>query len=281
MLRLLLALLFAGAIACGDDALANEPPFAGTAFISPGVITASDPTSLRSVDYVGRGERMVFDRRVGDWATAEVFLFDVEYAGRPAVEYQVNLEFETPEAARAQVDAYAPAVGRLPGVLLEVVVEVEIHAGDEGFGAAVGGSFPGSLHIHTDRGEGYIRDGFIEEVLFHEGAHAALDVDHATAPGWREAQAADGQFISTYARDNPDREDVAESILPYFAVRLRSGRLAPRDRQAILETIPNRLEYFDRQGFDWSPYGTPVPAMPVAAVLFLAALLWRRAIRSR
>jgi len=56
-------------------------------------------------------------------------------------------------------------------------------------------------------------------------------------------------FVSTYARDNPGREDVAESILPYFAVRRRSARLGDADRTAILAAIPNRLEYFDRQGF--------------------------------
>ena len=67
--------------------------------------------------------------------------------------------------------------------------------------------------------------GFTEEVMFHEAAHTSLDVAHANAPGWREAQRADGGFISTYARDNPDREDIAESILPYFAVRVHTGRI--------------------------------------------------------
>ena len=42
---------------------------------------------------------------------------------------------------------------------------------------------------------------------------------------------------------------MAESILPYFAVRRRSARLGDADRTAILAAIPNRLEYFDRQGF--------------------------------
>ena len=55
-------------------------------------------------------------------------------------------------------------------------------------------------------------------MLFHEAAHVSLDVDHTDSTGWRAAQAADGEFISTYARDLPDREDVAESVSPYFAV---------------------------------------------------------------
>ena len=68
------------------------------------------------------------------------------------------------------------------------------------------------------------------------------------------AQRADGVFISDYARDYPDREDIAESFLTYLAVRYRPERLTDADRAAILTTIPNRLIYFDEQGFDMSPY---------------------------
>ena len=77
----------------------------------------------------------------------------------------------------------------------------------------------------------------------------SLDARHTNAPGWTTAQTAGGVFVSTYACDNPGREDVAESILPYFAVRHRSARLGDADRTAIHAAIQNRLEYFDRQGF--------------------------------
>ena len=84
--------------------------------------------------------------------------------------------------------------------------------------------------------------------------HVSLDFAHKDSPSWRAALAADGVFISIYARDYPDREDIAESILPYFALRYRPDRLADSDRAAILAAIPNRLNYFDEQGFDMSPY---------------------------
>ena len=165
--------------------------------------------------------------------------------GWGAVEFQVNPEFGSAEAARAEVDTYAPALERLPAFLMTNAREVEINAGVELFG----GNANGSLLIHTGQGRAYLDDGFLEEILFHEAAHVSLDATHASAPGWRSAQAADGVFVSTYARDNPDREDVAESILPHFAVRRRSVRLGAADRTAILAAIPNRLECFDRQGF--------------------------------
>ena len=78
--------------------------------------------------------------------------------------------------------------------------------------------------------------------------------EHRDSSGWRAAQRADGVFISDYARDHPDREDIAESFLTYLAVRYRPERLTDAERAAILTAIPNRLIYFDEQGFDMSPY---------------------------
>ena len=263
-------------------AAANGPPFGGTVFISPDVITEADPTALRSIEYTGRGERVIWDYRVSDWITVDAYLFEAQI-GSVVVEFQVNPEFESEAAAREQVDVYAPPLGRLPAVLVSRLRSVHVNAGDPArpntllprrprrvFG---GNWFDQSITIHTGSGEERIRGGFLEEVLFHEGAHVSVDGLVKDTPEWRAAQDADGGFISDYARDHPDREDVAESILPYFAVRFRPGRLSAEDRAAIEATIPNRLAYFDQQGFDWAPYMQVVPAMPAAALVVLAALL--------
>ena len=77
----------------------------------------------------------------------------------------------------------------------------------------------------------------------HEGAHTSLDAAHATAPGWLIARNSDPVFISTYARDFPTREDIAETFVPYLAVRYRSDRISAALAATILETIPNRIAY--------------------------------------
>ena len=237
------------------------PPYEGTVFITPDLLTPSDPTSLRGTTYAGRGDRLIYDRRPDAWVTVNAYLFDARYAG-VELEFQVNPEFGSREAARAEVDTYASALGRLPAVLLSRARKVQINAGDELFG---GNWHDRSFLIHTEYGEGIIRDGFLEEVFFHEAGHVSLDGAHADAADWLAAQEADSVFISEYARDHPGREDVAESILPYFAVRYRAERLPEADRSAILTAIPNRLAYFDEQGFDMSPYqratASPVPAL--------------------
>ena len=262
-------------------------PFQGTAFMSPDLLTAADPSALSVVAYVGRGERLIFDYRVFDWITVDAYLFEARIGGR-IVEFQVNPEFQSEQASREQVDVYAPALGRLPAVLLSRLDNVHVNAGRPDHPDAIRGHpdgirgprrvfggnwFDRSITVHTGRGEEYRRDGFLEEVLFHEGAHVSVDELVKATPEWRVAQQADGGFVSAYARDNPDREDVAESILPYFAVRFRPERLRPGQGQAIEEAIPSRLEYFDAQGFDWSPYMPAIPVLPAAAVALLAAVL--------
>ena len=41
-----------------------DPPYGGTVWIDPDIITPSDPTALVSVTDTGRGERTMFDQRV-------------------------------------------------------------------------------------------------------------------------------------------------------------------------------------------------------------------------
>ena len=251
----------------------GTPPYAGTIFITPDILGPADPTSLRDITYAGRGERLIYDRRPDRWITVNAYLFDVRYAD-VELEFQVNPEFGR-DGARAEVDTYAGALGRLPAVLLSRARKVQINAGDELFG---GNWHDRSFLIHADQGRRYIRDGYLEEVFIHEGAHVSLDGAHADSGGWRAAQQADNVFISEYARDYPDREDVAESILPYFAVRYRRDRLREADRSAILTAIPNRLVYFDEQGLDMSPYRRAFRSM-VAVVgpsLPEPRRIWRR-----
>ena len=230
----------AGRLAQNDT---PSPPFQGTVFIDPDVITPSDPTSLSEVTYAGRGERTMFDRRPSDWVELNAYLFNARFDDELSSEIQVNPEFGSVLAAEAAANKYARMIGQLPTVLRNDVETVWIHKGEQLWG---GGN--DNILIHVDQ---YVHDPFFrdfeEEALVHEAGHTSLDGEHAEAPNWLAAQAADGGFISTYARDDPKREDVAESVLPWLAVRYRSNRISGNDEQKILDAIPNRLVYFDRE----------------------------------
>ena len=224
----------------------GTPPFWVTHTISPLVIETSDPSTLESITYAGRGERRVWDERSETWITINAYLFDVWYAGQE-VEFLVNPDFASSEAAQAEVERYAHPLGQMPAVLLPGVKSVVLNPG-----LALWSAYPsaGRITISTD----WPLDNTIQETLIHEATHITLDRAHYDSPGWRAAQEADGVFISTYAQDHPDREDVAESFPAWFAVRYQSERLTAAERIAILRTIPNRLIYFDEQGFGMSPY---------------------------
>ena len=231
-------------------AQAADPPYAGTVYIDPDVITSSDPTTFESLTDAGRGSRTMFDRRINDWTTLNAYLFEARFDDGLTIEVQVNPEFGSTSAARDEADKYCRVIGQLPTGLRTGVETVWIHRGDELLG---GGN--NNILIHQGHADQSMQTGFLEEELMHEAAHSSLDPDHKAAPDWLDAQEADGNFISTYARDYPDREDIAESYLPYFAVRYRPERISPSTLQTILRTIPNRMAYFDALSLDMHPYG--------------------------
>lgn len=225
------------------------PPFSGTVYTDPDILTPSDPTTYLGLSYSGRGERLMFDRRIDKWITLFPYLFPARYDDGLIIEIQVNPEFGIPKAAQAQAEKYAVVIGRLPTELRKDVKTVWIHKGNQLFG---GGN--NNLLIHTGIAEDhYIPEGVLEETLIHEAVHTSLDADHKDHPDWLAAQEADCTSISEYARDFPVREDLAESYLPYFAIRYKADRISESLKKTIERTIPHRIVYFDNQDFDMHP----------------------------
>lgn len=235
--------------------LSAAPPFSGTIFLDPDIILPSDPTTYLDLEDAGQEDRLMFDRRPAAFVTYHAFLFNARYLGDRSIEIQVNPEFETVEAARVEALRFAPVIGRLPNVLLKDVETVWIHKGNNPFG---GGN--NNLLIHTEQADDYISDGILEETLVHEASHTSLDAEHAASDGWIAAQNADPDFITTYARDNSTREDIAETFLVWLAVRHRHDRISDSLKQTIEVTNPNRLDYFDEQDFDLFPILIPEKA---------------------
>jgi len=231
---------------CGT--VSAEPPFSGTIFIDPDIITSADPTTYVKVIYRGKAVRSVFDRRMDQFSKVKVHIFTARYSDSHDIEVQVNPEFGGRIKAKAPAVKFAKVLGRLPKVLRDGIDSLTIHDGLELFG---GGSH--NVLVHTLQSKEYERDGILEETLVHEASHAALDDKHASSAGWLKAQKADPEFISTYARDNPDREDIAETFLTYLAVRYRRDRISDELANQITTAIPARIKYFDRQKFAVSP----------------------------
>ncbi len=225
------------------------PPYGGTAFVDPDIIIASDASVYGSVVDRGRGTRTVFDRRTNVFGPIDAYLFEATGTDGSILQAQINPEFGSVDAARLQAQRYVALIGQLPKPARTNVKSFVVHQGDLDFG----GDRNGSLLIHAGRSDQYDKSGYLEEILLHEACHASLDASHENSPGWRAAQAADGEFVSTYARDNPNREDVAESFLMYLAVRNPHQRVSATVQQTVRHTIPNRIAYFDIEvTLDWA-----------------------------
>lgn len=224
------------------------PPFDGTIFLDPDIIVDSDPSTFVSLSYVGQDMRLMYDRRVNKFITVPAFIYNSTYDDGLTIEIQVNPEFQNPELGQTVALKFATVIGRLPTSLRVDVETVWIHKGTEPFGSG-----NNNLLVHTGQATQYEKDGILEETFVHEASHSSLDAAHATSAGWISAQESDGNFISTYALDNPKREDIAESFLLYLAVRHRSDRISQSLKSVTLQTIPNRIKYFDTQKFEMYP----------------------------
>ncbi len=242
-LCLLLALSF-----ISMQSFCKEPPFWGTIFIDPNIVTDSDPSAFKSISYKGIELREMYDRR-SSWINLQAFLFEAKFDDGGIIEMQVNPEFKDKSLAEVEAKKYALLIGQLPAFLRKDIQTSWIHKGIYDLG---GGN--NNILIHTGDAEQLERDGILEETLIHEASHTSLDSYHANNHAWLEAQSKDNNFISNYARDNPLREDIAESFLAYLAAIHLSDRISFELKLQILSTIPNRIEYFENQNFDLSQY---------------------------
>lgn len=224
-------------------------PYGGTIFVDSDIVTSSDSSTLVGVTYTGQGIKTIFDRRVNNWITVNAFLFDVAWNDELSSVAGVNPEFTSVDLAMVEAEKYGWSIGQLPHCLRIDVDEIWINKGVELFG---GGN--NSILIHTGQTILYENDGILEETLVHEGSHTSLDAMHAGSSGWLQAQNLDGGFISDYAEEFPNREDIAESFLMWLAVRYRKDKISTVDFNLITEAIPNRLDYFDDIACDLFPF---------------------------
>jgi hypothetical protein len=223
---------------------------AGTVFLSADVITPESPSDFLGLAFAGIDARETYDRRVDEWITEDSWIFTANYkCGRPTVDVVVNPEFTEADALEEATRA-AIVLGQMPIGLRTNVDELWIH---DGWALAGGGN--NAILVYRDYFDSELP--YIEEVFVHEAAHTSLDwfwrgaVDKAA---WAAAVASDDQFISDYAGDYPDREDVAESYGAFIIWAMnREYGVFPKSAAGIEAKIPARLAYFESLGPDYGP----------------------------
>merc|ERR1711874_795546 len=151
-------------------------------------------------------------------------------------------------ARRFTAREFAKVLGRVPTFFRTSVKNLHLFPGKLGEEAcgAWGHFKTGTISLCVEDGLEKIKKGTCEELFVHECTHVTVDpLVLQDAAAYACAMSKDQQFISTYAKMNPFVEDVAESLLMWYAVRVKQDRLDKKTKDIIEQTIPNRLEYFD------------------------------------
>ncbi len=228
-----------------------------TVWVASGSITSSDSSACTvKAANPARGLRGMNENGPYNFAiSVNAWLFEASCdGGTSSIEIRVHPDFTETEATSA-AQKYGKDAGRLPKVLRSGVGTatgiriLSIHKGSHSW---FGGRLFGEISIYTDLAQ----DKYDEEILVHEAVHVSLDPNIKewsytlnkwviSDPKWKAAQKADAAYISTYAKSNPQREDVAESFLAYFAARYVPSRISRTWKKKIFSTIPNRIAYFD------------------------------------
>ena len=226
-------------------------------FTEGDIINEKDPTTFQNIVFVKKKTIKWWDRRgaSGGYAAArqitfKAFIFKATFLkGRRDITIRVNAEFETENKAKEQAIKYAKIIGQLPNFLrTKNLKTLTIHKGNEEWG---GGN--NDILIYTDM---YKIGEFTEEVAIHEAAHTSLDPEwngSIKRSKWNKAMKADNKFVSPYAKKYPKKEDIAETINWWIAVRCKSDRISKLTYEKIILGIPNRLKYLDEQNYDTYP----------------------------
>ena len=229
----------------------DSPPYDGTIFISGEIISDANPSTFSLTEPFGIETRTVFDRRDDEYLEKDMYIFTAYFTDNFPIEVQVNTEF-TEEQALIEAEKYAFLIGQLPKVLKKDIETVTIHAGVEPWG---GGN--NNILIHTGMTDIYQNESvgsIVEETLIHEAVHTSLDFEIYQTNGWAQAVLNDGQFISTYAQEYPNREDLAEFLLLYIAIKYFPDRINVDTYNNLLSTSLNRVQFLDSLRLDFSIY---------------------------
>ena len=215
-----------------------KPPFTSTADTVFDIIRVDDPSTFSCLEYVGREERQVWDKRVDGEPVINNFVFNSRYDDGTSIKIALNPEFGTVAAARDEASRYVTPLGQLPSALRSGIRWLSIHKGREGFHAG-----DEQIIMYSEMTDDRLGYNHLEESVFHEAVHASWDAKHRLSEGWKKAQESDRSFMSRYAARSPEREDLAETALFAFALIHHPDRMPPADSADIRKAVPARIDY--------------------------------------
>ena len=223
------------------------------------IINKKDPSNFINLSFLEKKNVMGYDVRTltnkytkDGWGRSSftVFVFNATFENSKDILINVNDEFKTDKKAKKQAIKWAKIYGQMPNFLKKNVKEITIHKGKAGW---AGGQ--GTIVIHTD----YLTNEnkkYAEELMFHELTHASLDWwwgGSVNEEKWKNAVSTDKYYISEYAWELPGNEDLAETVLWWYASRCKADRISKKNNEKVNKFLTNRFKYLDEQNYDTYP----------------------------
>lgn len=199
-------------------------------------ILADDPGSCWSMAQKKAGRTEMYDPRRDTLFVEGALHFALTFPDQ-TMRINVHPDVGNPQQRAMEV---AASVSRLPTRMRNPLEYVNILDGDgQAWEEAEGGFFT----LYDVLIERRLAEHDLDETVFHETAHVALDPKFSSDPDWQSNQIADGDFITRYAAEHPNKEDIAESALFAWTMLYHPGRLPAQVEAAARDVMPNRLEY--------------------------------------
>lgn len=204
-------------------------------------IKETDSDAFVSINYIGQDDKEMPDSRADELFDNGTYIFEVNFSDGTSIEIWAHSSFGSEDAAKAYADKLTNRLGKLPEFMRNVISHVVLHKGNAGAFAESEGHF---FVLYSDNMDVRISNNDLEETVFHESVHAALDFEYLQNTSWLQAQQNDQTFITQYAKDNPNKEDMAESALFAYTMIKYHGRLSNEIEDWVLNYTPNRFAFF-------------------------------------
>ncbi len=220
------------------------------------ILQETDTNAFNNFTFDKVDNALMWDRQAnngnGAWTEPISWIYNLTYEDNITAEIRIRQSSLTKTKADELAEKYSNYMSLLPAVLRQGIKLINIMKvnGDVNFG---GNNWNNSIDIY----EGSLSDrlqleGNMEEMLLHEGTHAALDYLYDNGD-WFTERNKDSKFVSKYAYDNPNREDISETFAIWLALRNKENRLSTEDYNKVTTGLANRIAYLNSLEFDIYP----------------------------
>ena len=205
-------------------------------------ITEDDTDAFSTMEYLGQEDKEMPDSTTDILFDTDTYIFKVNFSNGNDTEVWAHSSFGNQQAAQEYAEKLTSRLGKLPAFMRDELSHVVLHNGDAGAFAESEANF---FVVYSQNIDVRISNNDLEETVFHETVHATLDADYLQSNVWLQAQQNDPTFITQYAMDNSNKEDMAESALFVYTMIKHPGRLDSDIETWVQTNIPNRFTFIE------------------------------------